>query len=68
MIYLYATWMVWSYKMIVVCRDRALLCPLNPARQTLFSLGGVEPRPYETPLFYYAPINHHLPAQIKYKE
>ncbi len=49
MIYLYATWMVWSYKMIVVCMGRALLCPLNPARQTLFSLGGVEPRPYGTP-------------------
>ncbi len=28
-------------------------------RRTLFSLGGVEPRPYEPP-YQFAPVNHHL--------
>ncbi|EEC97573.1 hypothetical protein PRABACTJOHN_01020 [Parabacteroides johnsonii DSM 18315] len=60
MIYRYGTWMTRPYKIIVVCRGRALLCPSNPARRTLFSLGGVEPRPYGTPLFYCTPVNQYL--------
>ncbi|EEC97356.1 hypothetical protein PRABACTJOHN_01237 [Parabacteroides johnsonii DSM 18315] len=32
----------------------------------MFSLGGVEPRPYGTPLFYCVRINHRFIVQ-KYK-
>jgi len=63
--------MTLPYKMIVVCRGRALLCPLDPDKADVLFIGrsrtpyrgGVEPRPYGTPLFYCAPINYRLPIQ-----
>ena len=35
-----------EHETIVVCRGRALLCPLNPGKADIIYIGRREPRPY----------------------
>ena len=39
--------MTLPYKIIVVCRGRALLCPLNPDKANVISIGRSKPPPLQ---------------------